>query len=182
MKLGTKLGIVGGGCLAIVLLVVFFMNISYNNTAERIRTDVEAQYKKIEADYEKMSRIILQQAGIVHKYSKDFKDIYKGMMTGRYGKDGSKAMWQWIKEQNPQIDSTIYQKLMVTVESQRTTLSRKQEQVASMVAEYNKMLRVAPAKWFVDGTEMEAKIISSSNTKVVVETGIDDSSNNIFNQ
>ena len=68
MKLGTQVGIVGGGCLAIVLLVVFFMNISYNNTAERIRTDVEAQYKKIEADYEKMSRIILQQAGIVHKY------------------------------------------------------------------------------------------------------------------
>ena len=89
-------------------------------------------------------------------------------------------MWQWIKEQNPQIDSAIYQKLMVTVEAQRTTFSRKQEQVAGMVAEYNKMLRVAPAKWFVDGQEMEAKIVSSSNTKVIMETGIDDSSNDLF--
>lgn len=180
MKLGTKLGIAGGGIVALFVLVVFLMNISYNNTAERIRTDVEAQYKKIETDYEKMSRVILQQAGIVNKYSNDFKEIYKGMMTGRYGQDGSKAMWQWIKEQNPQIDASLYSKLMVTVEAQRTTFSRKQEQVASMVAEYNKMLRTAPAKWFVDGTEMEARIVSSSATKVIMETGIDDSSNDLF--
>jgi hypothetical protein len=180
MKLGAKLGIAGGGLVAIIVLVTFIMSISYQNSYERINQDISAQYKKIETDYEKMSRVILQQAGIVNKYSNDFKEIYKGMMTGRYGQEGSKAMWQWIKEQNPQIDAAIYQKLMTTVEAQRTTFSRNQEKVAAMVAESNQMLKVAPSKWFVDGEIQEAKIVSSSNTKVIMDTGIDDSSNDLF--
>jgi len=180
MKLGAKLGIAGGGLLAVVLLMVFIMNISYQNTYERIALDIDAQYKKIESDYEKMSRVILQQAGILNKYSSDFKDIYKGMMQGRYGEDGSKAMFQWIKEQNPQLDASVYAKLMTTVEAQRTQFSRYQEKVAMMVAESNKMMKTAPSKWFVDGEIKEAKIVSSTNTKFITESGIDDSSNDLF--
>ena len=180
MKLGAKLGIAGGSLIAIILLIGFVMNITYQNAYERIGQDIDAQYKKIETDYEKMSRVILQQAGILNKYSTDFKDIYKGMMTGRYGEKGSQAMWQWIKEQNPQIDASIYQKLMTTVEAQRTIFSRNQEKVASMVAESNKMLTTAPSKWFVEGEMKVARIVSSSKTKVIMETGIDDSSDDLF--
>jgi hypothetical protein len=32
----------------------------------------------------------------------------------------------------------------------------------------------------VDGEEMEARIVSSSNTKAIMETGIDDSSSDLF--
>jgi len=180
MKLGAKLGIAGGGLAAVLILVVFIMSISYQNSYERIDQDIQAQYKKIESNYEKMSRVILQQAGILNKYSTDFKDIYKGMMQGRYGKDGSKAMWQWIKEQNPQIDASLYAKLMTTVEAQRTGFDRQQAKVAAMVAESNKMLKVAPSKWFVNGQIKEAKIVSSTATKVIVESGIDDTSNDLF--
>lgn len=180
MKLGAKLGIAGGGLLAVILVVVFVMNITYQNAYERIDQDIQAQYKKIESNYEKMSRVILQQAGILNKYSNDFKEIYKGMMTGRYGKDGSKAMWQWIKEQNPQIDATLYAKLMTTVEAQRTVFDRAQQKVSNMVAESNKMLKVAPSSWFVDGEIKEAKIVSSTQTKMITETGIDDTSNDLF--
>ena len=179
-SLGLKLGFGIGGLIAILAVVIFVMNISYQNSYERLAADIDAQYDKIESDYEKMSRVILQQAGILNKYSKDFKEIYKGMMTGRYGQEGSKAMWQWIKEQNPQIDASLYAKLMTTVEAQRTTFSRKQEKVAAMVAESNKMLKTAPSKWFVDGEIKVAKIVSSSNTKVIMETGVDDSSNDLF--
>ncbi len=179
--LALKLGIGGGALIVLIFLIAFMMGISYQNTYERIDQDILAQYKKIESNYEKMSRVILQQAGILNKYSTDFREIYKGMMQGRYGKDGSKAMWQWIKEQNPQIDSALYAKLMTTVEAQRTGFDRQQSKVASMVAESNKMLKTAPAKWFVDGKIKEAKIVSSSNTKVIMESGIDDSSNDLFN-
>ncbi len=180
MKLGAKLGIAGGALIAIIAVIIFIMNISYQNKYEGVQEDITAQYKKIETDYEKMSRIILQQAGIVNKYSNDFKEIYKGMMQGRYGAEGSKAMWQWIKEQNPQIDASLYQKLMVTVEAQRTTFSRHQEKVAMMVAESNKMLRIAPSSWFVDGEIQEAKIVSSSATKAIVDSGVDNTSNDLF--
>jgi hypothetical protein len=180
MKLGAKLGIAGGGLLAMIILMVFIMNISYQNSYERIDEDILAHYKKIESSYEKQSRIILQQAGILNKYSTDFKDIYKGMMQGRYGKDGSKAMMQWIKEQNPSIDASVYKKLMTTVEAQKTTFDRLQAQLTSMVAESNKMLKTAPSNWFVDGDMKEAKIVSSTATKVIVDSGIDDTSNDLF--
>ncbi len=62
MKLGAKLGVSGGGLVGILVLIIFVVNISYQNTYERIQQDIEAQYKKIETDHEKMSRIILQQA------------------------------------------------------------------------------------------------------------------------
>ncbi len=178
--LALKLSVGSAAFVVLALLVVFIMNISYQNIYERIDQDIQAQYKKIESNYEKMSRVILQQAGILNKYSTDFREIYKGMMQGRYGKDGSKAMWQWIKEQNPQIDSALYAKLMTTVEAQRTGFDRQQGKVTDMIAESNKMLKVAPARWFVNGEIKEAKIVSSSNTKVIMETGIDDSSNDLF--
>ncbi len=181
MKLGAKLGIGAVAFAVLAVVVVFIMSISYQNAYESLQQDISAQYKKIETDYEKMSRVILQQAGILNKYSEDFKEIYKGMMTGRYGEKGSQAMWQWIKEQNPQIDASLYAKLMTTVEAQRTTFSRYQEKVAAMVAESNKMLKVAPSKWFVTGEIQEARIVSSSSTKAIMETGIDDSSNDLFN-
>ena len=179
-SLGLKLGIGGASALVLTLLMIFIMNMSYQNTYERIDQDIEAQYNKIESNYEKMSRIILQQAGIVNKYSEDFKNIYKGMMQGRYGKDGSKAMFQWIKEQNPSIDASLYAKLMTTVEAQRTGFDRLQGKVSAMVAESNKMLKTAPSKWFVNGVIKEAKIVSSTATKVIVDSGIDDTSNDLF--
>ena len=178
--LALKLGIGGAAAFVLALLMIFMMNISYQNTYERIDEDILAQYKKIESNYEKMSRIILQQAGIVGKYSDDFKNIYKGMMQGRYGKDGSKAMFQWIKEQNPQIDSALYAKLMTTIEAQRTGFDRQQNKVSNMIAESNKMLKTATSKWFVNGEIKEAKIVSSSKTKVIMDTGIDDSSDDLF--
>jgi hypothetical protein len=180
MQLGAKLGIAGGGLAAIIILMVFIMNISYQNSYERIDQDILGHYKKIESNYEKQSRIVLQQAGILNKYSTDFMNIYKASMQGRYGKDGSKAMMQWIKEQNPSIDASIYKKLMTTVEAQRTMFDRLQQKLASMVAESNKMLKVAPSKWFVNGQIKEAKIVSSTATKAIMDSGIDDSSNDLF--
>ena len=178
--LGLKLGIAAGALVVMIALGIFLMDMSYQNSYERIGQDIEAQYKKIESNYEKMSRVILQQAGILNKYSNDFKEIYKGMMQGRYGKEGSKAMWQWIKEQNPQIDASLYAKLMTTVEAQRQGFDRQQAKVSDMVAESNKMLKTKPSKWFVDGEIKVAKIVSSSTTKAIVASGVDDTSNDLF--
>ncbi len=40
MKLGAKLGIAGGGIVAIIVLMVFVMNISYQNSFNRIDQDI----------------------------------------------------------------------------------------------------------------------------------------------
>ena len=140
-SLGLKLGIGGGALVVLAVLMIFIMNISYQNTYERIDQDILAQYKKIESNYEKMSRVILQQAGILNKYSNDFKEIYKGMMQGRYGKDGSKAMFQFIKEHNPKLDSSIYKQLQRTIEAGRKEFAAGQTGLLDRKRAYKDHLR-----------------------------------------
>ena len=41
----------------------------------------------------------------------DMKEVIETALTARYGQDGSKATWQWIKEQNPSVDPSLYKKL-----------------------------------------------------------------------
>jgi hypothetical protein len=40
-------------------------------------------------------------------------------MEGRYGENGSQAVFQWIQEQNPQLNNEIYTRLQVSMESGR---------------------------------------------------------------
>lgn len=44
---------------------------------------------------------IQEATGIAGVYIDGLKDVVKGAMEGRYGKDGSRATFQWIQEQNP---------------------------------------------------------------------------------
>ncbi len=150
------------------------MNISYDNKDARLRADVTDQERKMESNFDKMSKVILQQAQITSKYAADFKDVYKGMMTGRYGKDGSKAMFQWIKEHNPSLDASVYKKLMTTVEAQRQGFDREQRKLSLLAAAHQKLFTTAPAKWFTAGVPVEITIVSSTKTKTIMKTGVDD--------
>ena len=170
---GLKLKAIVASVIGVVMigLIVFLMDISYDNREQRLRTDVLDQERKIEANYDKMWKTISQQAQVLDKYADDFKEIYKGMMTGRYGDGGSKAMWQWLKEHNPEIDASIYKKIMTTVEATRTSFEREQRRLSEMAASHMKLYVTKPAKWFVNGEPVEIQIVSSKKTKKVMETG-----------
>jgi hypothetical protein len=55
------------------------------------------------------------------------KKLYDGVMAGRYGKDGSKAVFQMLKEQNPQLDGTLYVQIQRIVESGRNSFQADQQ-------------------------------------------------------
>ena len=44
---------------------------------------------------------IQDAAGIAQVYTDDLKKVVEGAVSGRYGKEGSRATFQWIQEQNP---------------------------------------------------------------------------------
>ena len=52
----------------------------------------------------------------IAEYKDLIKESFKMANESRYGKSGSQAAMQWIKEQNPQIDSSIFKKLQTVVE------------------------------------------------------------------
>lgn len=172
MKLKLIVGI--GTFVVLMVITLLLMDINYDNAHQRLLADIKAQEQKIESNYDKMFKTIAQQAQVTKNYFSEFKEIYKGIMVGRYGDGGSKAMWQWLKEANPQAPSDLHIKLMNTIEASRTSFDREQQRLANMSAEDKKLFTTKPAKWFTSGEPREITIISSTKAKKVIETGVDD--------
>lgn len=160
--------IIGGGA--------FLSSISYTNKEVGLRQQAEAQRGKIEAKFDQTWKIISQQAQITESYKNSFKDIYIGIMEGRYSK-GDGSLMKWVKESNPNFDTRLYEKLMNTIEIQRESFTSDQARMLDMISQHNILCNTIPGKWFISDEAkkpIEYKIISSTKTKKAVETGIDD--------
>jgi hypothetical protein len=57
-------------------------------------------------------------------------------MSARYGKDGSKAVWNWLKESNPQLSPALYERVQVVVEGGRRDFSNNQNVLIDMARDY----------------------------------------------
>lgn len=150
---------------------IVMASISYRNQEQILRTDIEDQQRKIEANFDKMWKVISQKVQILDKYSDDFKEVAKGYVQGRYGKDGSQAMFQWLKEHNVNIETSLYQEMMVTIESNRVSFEREQRVLSEMAAQHKKFYVTFPSNMFVQGSPVQIQIISSEKTKQVIESG-----------
>jgi hypothetical protein len=170
-SLGAKIGVFAGLGVIILLVGLFMMDMTYDNQEQRLRQDVADQQRKIEANFDKMWKVISQQVQVADKYAGDFKEVCKSWVKGRYGDNGSQAAFQWLKEHNVNIDSSIYKKLMTTIEAERMSFEREQRRLSELAAAHAKIFVTKPSKWFVDGQPVKVEMISSKKTKSIMETG-----------
>jgi hypothetical protein len=159
--------------LAVIIIPVALMYMNYNNQDANLRADVLDQQRKIEARFDTMWKTIAQAAEIKESYKNDFKEIWTDLIRGRY-ENGAGQVMAWIKEQNPQMDSTIYTKLMTLVESERHGFEREQGKLSQLAAAHQKLFTTRPSMWFLSGKPVEITIISSEKTKAIVESGKED--------
>jgi len=172
----NKSFIIIGGVIALLLMIYIPMSVSYNNTANRTEEQSLAKIDACKVDYDAMWKIIQQQTGVTEHYEESFKEIYVELINGRYSQgDGRGALMSWIQEDNPTFDSGLFEKLMNTIESQRTDFSTRQKELIAIGEDYNKNRVTFPASWFIgDRPRMEVIIITSTKTEKVYETGKDD--------
>lgn len=165
--------VIGGGILILVIIVIISM-FSYQNDEVRLVNEFRAQEQKIEAVHDQMWKVIQQKAGIAKEYSTQFDSIYTHIMDRRYSSSDG-VLFNWIKESNPEFSTELYKELSVTIEVQRKQFLGAQEKIIDIVREHNNMLDVAPGKWFLGNRErLEYEVISSTNTKHVMDTRMDD--------
>jgi hypothetical protein len=174
-----KKAIVFGGVLAVIIILVcgFVWKEGIGNTMNDLERQGKQQLAKLETFHDKMWKTIKSQAKVTDKMKNAFQDIYVGIMEGRYSSGGNRdgSLMKWIHEQNPQFDQTAYTKLMTTIEAQRAGFFREQDVMQQIVKEYNRYIEDFPYKYFFgDEEKMEFEPISSSVSKNVMETGIDD--------
>lgn len=115
------LGIIG----VIVLVTVgsYVSNYNYGNTAEK---EIVAQYDNMRNILAQYSLKVAEAAQVPAMQREDVKKITREAMTGRYGAEGSKAVFQWIQEQNPQINSEVYTQIQRLIEAGRNKFENAQ--------------------------------------------------------
>lgn len=156
--------------VGVIVLILVIMYFTYNNKEVALRKEAEAQKGKIESVFDTMWKTIKQEAGVTEEYRKTFEKIYPELIAGRYSGD-DQPLIKMITESNPTFDTSLYQKLMQTIEVQRNVFSTAQQRMLDIIRERETLLESMPSKWFIrNNEEIEYVVISSDVTAEVVRT------------
>ena len=155
----------------VAIIVIMFFH--YNNTEIALRKEAKAQLGKIEAVRDMMFHILREQAGVATDYRKAFEKIYPEIIAGRYSRGGE--LMKWIQESNPKFDTSLYQTLVNSIEVQRSSFTSAQTRMLDIINQRETLIESYPSKWFIkDKSQISYTPISSSSTKQVMQTGVDD--------
>jgi flagellar basal body-associated protein FliL len=148
---------------------------SYNNKEIALRAQIEAQRGKVEGVRDKMWKVIQQKANVSDEYKDAFEKVYPEIMAERYSGNGDGSLMKWVTEQNPTFDTSLYKDLSQSIEIMRTEFQKNQERMLDLIREHTTLITTYPGRWFISNkTPIEYTVVSSTKTKVVMETGLDD--------
>lgn len=136
------LGLLIAGVVFLGTLVASVVGI--NNNLVTQENGLEAQYKDVQNAYDNHFKKLKEAAQVPEMYASDLEKIYKGALQGRYGEDGSKAVFQFIQEQNPQVDSSVYKQLQQIIEAGRNEFKASQTSLLDKKRVYKISLQTFP--------------------------------------
>lgn len=103
------LAILGFLSLILVCCLIFgSMAISKRNAFVRIENNIVTSYDESKNVHSNYVLRIQEMAQVPKMATKQLSEIIKASNEGRYGADGSKAVFQFLKEQNPNIDQSLF--------------------------------------------------------------------------
>lgn len=133
-------GLVGAAVLGILALVIGGSYVSAFNRGNVMEQQIKAQYEQNQNVLAQYGQKVQEIASVPAMYRDDLKEVVTAAMQGRYGADGSKAVFQWIKEHNVNFDSTLYTKIQQTIEAGRNQFQNEQEKLIDIKRQYETQL------------------------------------------
>jgi uncharacterized protein (UPF0333 family) len=130
---GTIIGLVAVGFVVVALAGSY---ISAANQGNRLEVAISAKYQDNENVYASGSQKIVEIAQVPAMYVEDITKVTTAAIGGRYGADGSKAVFQMLREQNPQLDPSMYKKIQQVIESFRDEFKNSQTQLLDQCRNY----------------------------------------------
>ena len=123
--------------VAAVLVVGVVANyISYANYGNQAEVQIKAKYRDNENVYAQGTQKVMEIAQVPAMYRDDVTKVVTAAIQGRYGDKGSQATFQWLKEQNPSLDSSMYTKIQQVIEAFRNEFKNAQTALLDRCAVY----------------------------------------------
>lgn len=185
MRIGLIVASVVVGCVAVGGAGKYISAYNYGNAIEQRLKAEKENNENILAQYgQKISEMGL----VASEYSDQLKEVVTAALEGRYGDDGSQAVFQWIQEQNPTIDSAVYTTIQRAMEAGRTEFQVAQTRLIDTKRQYETELGS-----FISGTFLgaagypkvdldEFSIVTTARANKAFETGVEDGPVNPFSK
>lgn len=178
--MNKSLLVVIGAVVVVLLGVLGVMNMysSTHDTAVDFESNIERYYNASENDLSTYTLTIKEKTQIADMYVGDLRSVIGEYFNGKQGVTEKQVM-SFIQQHIPNLDSKIYQELMVTIESGRKTFSNTQKKKIDMCASYKKFrngfwtARILDSNVFPDkNVEHWCTVVSDQQTRTAMETGI----------
>lgn len=132
--------------LAVLLIIggaIAMMFVSSYNKGIGLDAGLKAQYESNQNNLSTYYQKVAEAAQVPGMMTDDLKKVAEGALAGRYGADGSRAVFQAIREQNPQVSEKLYVNLQNLIEASRDSYKAGQDTLIDKVrvatVEYGKM-------------------------------------------
>ena len=133
-------GLAVAAVFLVLLATIFGSFVSAKNYGNATEVRLEAKYQDNEnvlsSGYQQLKGV----AGVTAMARDDQIAIFKAAVTGRYGTEGSKAVFQAIQEANPVQDPQLYRKVQQVVESTQKEFQATQTQMLDIKRSYQTAL------------------------------------------
>lgn len=149
----------------------------YNDQAS-LKTQYEMKVAANSATFDNTWKVISQSAQVAESQKDALREIFEGYASARTGtSDNSNRVMTWIKESVPNADLATYRNLQNIVVGSRDSWTRNQLELVEIARQYNLNLSVIPRGLLlkvVGFTQITPKVITSTRTERVFESGKDD--------
>ena len=122
--------------LAASVMLYFVNSFKYHDLAVDSEAGVEKQRQSILNHITSHSNKIMEMAQIPAMAAKQVTEMYTKVMQGRYGKEGSKAMFQMLTEQNPTLDQGIYKAIQLEMAGGRDKIANYSDRMIELNTVY----------------------------------------------
>jgi len=166
-------GIVFASVFALLLVIgVSFggMYVSYNDRAVDLESQIVAQHKDLQNIKSNYTLKIQEIVQVTDKYKDDLREIVDATFEGRYGSNGSQAMFQWIQEQNINLDPSVYKEIQVAIKAGRAEFQNAQTRFIDTKRIYNRELNSFVSGFFMSSVNDFPSINLDEYNTIVAES------------
>lgn len=178
----------GSGLIAVLAILgvlialggFFAMNyIKYHNIGVQYEQRLKGVWSENTVVLNTYTTKVQEVAQVPGMYKEDLSSVIKDTFSGRYGKDGSKAVVQFIQEQNMNLDPSMYRQIQQVMEAGRNEFQTSQKMLIDVKMNYEAQLG-----YFWSGLWLgfagypkvnldDYKILKTADVEAKMESGVD---------